>query len=35
MVYDSDYKLPNDNYRVVSDFDPVKMAALDEARRRY
>jgi uncharacterized protein YaaW (UPF0174 family) len=26
---------PNDNFRVVNDEDPVKKAALEDARRRY
>jgi len=35
MIFDSEYKLPNENHRVIKDEDPIKKAALNEARRRY
>ena len=35
MLFDSEYKLPNENFRVINDEDPIKKAALEEARRRY
>ncbi len=35
MLFDSEYKLPNENFRVIHDEDPIKKAALEEARRRY
>jgi hypothetical protein len=35
MLFDSEYKLPNENFRVINDEDPIKKAALEEARLRY
>lgn len=35
MLFDSEYKLPNENFRVINDEDPIKKAALKEARGRY
>jgi hypothetical protein len=35
MLFDSEYKLPNENLRVINDEDPIKKAALEEARLRY
>jgi hypothetical protein len=35
MLFDSEYKLPNENLRVIHDEDPIKKAALQEAHRRH
>lgn len=34
MLFDSCYKRPDENERVIQDANPIKQAALDEARAR-